>query len=343
MKDLFGNTLAELRSIAARLDLPPFAARQIADWLYAKGAADFAGMTNLPRAARERLAAEYTIGRAAPARRAESRDGTLKYLFPAGENGFVETAVIPDGERRTLCLSTQVGCRRACRFCATGRQGFHGQLGAGAILNQYASCPERERITNLVFMGMGEPLDNPDATLAALEVFTADWGYAMSPTRLTVSTVGIRPALGRLIAESRCHIALSVHSPFPEERRRLVPAEAAHPMAAAISELREARIGGQRRVMIEYIPFADYNDSPRHAAALARLLRGLRCRVNLIPFNAIPGCDLAPTDPARMAAFQAELERRGFVATIRKSKGADIAAACGLLSTAKTTPGAGGK
>ncbi len=337
MKSLLGMSLAELEALAALVGLPAYAARQLADWLYAKHAEHISALSNLPRRAREALAAEYEIGRRPPVRRAESGDGTLKYLFPAGEGRFVESAVIPDGARATLCLSTQIGCRRACRFCATGRQGFHGNLTACEILNQFASLPERDRVTNVVYMGMGEPLDNIEAVLRSLEVFTADWGYARSPSRLTVSTVGIRPALSRLIAESRCHIAISLHSPFPEERRLLVPAEAAHPIAETLAELRAARIGGQRRILIEYIPLAGLNDTPRHAAALAGLLRGLRCRINLIPFNAVPAAGLVPSDRARIEAFQAELRRRGFIATIRKSRGADIAAACGLLSTAAVT------
>lgn len=337
MKPLLGMTLTELAAVAERRGLPPYAAKQIAHWLYVRHAESVEGMTNLPRAARAALAAEFEIGRRAPLRRAVSSDGTLKYLFPAGDNRCVESAVIPDGARATLCLSTQIGCRRACRFCATGRQGFHGNLTAAEILNQYASLPERDAVTNIVYMGMGEPLDNPEATLRSLEVFTASWGYALSPTRLTVSTVGIRPALGRLIRESRCHIAISLHSPFAEERRRWVPAEALHPIAEVIADLRAARIGGQRRIMIEYIPFAGLNDTPRHAAALAALLRGLRCRINLIPFNAVPAAKLTPTDGARMEAFQSELRRRGLFVTIRKSRGADIAAACGLLATTQST------
>lgn len=347
MKPLLGRTLEELQEIAALFDLPPYAARQMAGWIYAKPVNGIAAMSNLPRRAREAIAAEYEIGRRAPVRRAVSFDGTVKYLFTAGAGRFVETAVIPDGARATLCLSTQVGCRRACRFCATGRQGFHGNLTADEILNQYAALPERDRITNIVYMGMGEPLDNVEAVLRSLAVFTAPWGYGLSPSRLTVSTVGIRPALSRLITESRCHIAISLHSPFPEERRRLVPAEAAHPVADTLAELRAARIGGQRRIMIEYIPFAGLNDTPRHAAALAALLRGIRCRINLIPFNAVPDAALAPSDRSRIEAFQTELRRRGFIATIRASKGADIGAACGLLSTASLggvapDPAAGG-
>lgn len=338
MTPLLGMTLDELAAVTERLGLRPYAAAQIAHWLYARNVESIGAMTNLPRNAREALSAEFEIGRRSPLRRAVSSDGTLKYLFPAGEGRCVESAVIPDGARATLCLSTQIGCRRACRFCATGRQGFHGNLAAAEILNQYAALPERDVITNIVYMGMGEPLDNPDATLRSLEVFTAPWGYALSPTRLTVSTVGIRPALGRLIRESRCHIAISLHSPFPEERRHLIPAEASHPIAEVIADLRAARIGGQRRIMIEYIPFADFNDTPRHAAALAVLLRGLRCRINLIPFNAVPAAGLVPADRARMETFQAELRRRGLFATIRKSRGADIAAACGLLATTQSTP-----
>jgi 23S rRNA (adenine2503-C2)-methyltransferase len=331
--ELFGQTLAELAEAADRVGLPSYGARQIAHWLYVRHVERIEQMTNLSRSARDALAAFAEVGRRAPVRCEAAGDGTRKYLFPAGVGEWrIETAVIPDGERRTLCLSTQIGCRRACRFCMTGRAGFHGNLSAGGILNQFASLPEREQITNIVFMGMGEPLDNAEAVLKSLKILTADYGYGMSPTRLTVSTVGIQPGLERLIAESHCHIALSVHSPFPEERRRLVPAEAAHPLAQTIETLRQARIGGQRRLTIEYIPFEGVNDTPAHAAALARLLRGLRCRINLIPFNAAAGIPLKGADRPRLEAFQSELRRRGFTATIRKSKGADIAAACGLLA-----------
>lgn len=332
--NIFGWTLTELAEGIRPLGLPSYAPRQIAEWLYGKHATTFDAMTNLSLDARRALAERFGIERAAPVERAVSADGTCKYLFPAGStrDAFVETAVIPDAGRFTLCLSTQIGCRRACRFCATGALGFHGQLSTGAILNQYASLPERDRITNIVYMGMGEPLDNLDAVLRSLEIFTADWGYRMSPTRLTVSTVGILPALERLITESRCHIALSVHSPFPEERRRWIPAEATHPLARSLETLRRARIGGQRRLMIEYIPFAGLNDTPKHARALARRLQGLRCRINLIPFNPTGNPALPASDPRRMEAFQAELQQHGFVVTIRKSRGADIAAACGLLA-----------
>ncbi len=330
---LFGKTIAELSDTAARFGLRPYGARQIAHWLYAKHVNRIEEMTNLPRRVREAMVAQYgdDVGRREPIARQASCDGTLKYLFPVLDEWCVESAVIPDGERQTLCLSTQAGCRRACRFCMTGRLGFHGNLTPDGILNQYASLPERDGITNIVFMGMGEPLDNIEAVLRSLEIFTADYGYAMSPTRLTVSTVGILPALERLISETRCHIALSVHSPFSEERKRLVPAEAAYPVANAIETLRRARIGGQRRIMIEYTPFEGLNDTSAHAKALARLLRGLRCRINLIPFNSVPGIPLRGSDRPRIEAFQAELRRHGFMATIRKSKGADIAAACGLL------------
>jgi 23S rRNA (adenine2503-C2)-methyltransferase len=328
---LLGRTLDELRAIAAEAALPPFAADQLAGWLYRQHATGFEEMTNLPKAARAALAARYDVGRCPPAAEAVSSDGTKKYLFPTAAGGPVETAFIPDAGRATLCVSTQSGCRRACRFCHTGRIGFYGNLTAGEILNQYASLPERDAVTNLVFMGMGEPLDNLDATLRSVGALTAAWGYAMSPTRITVSTIGLLPALQRLIDETRVHIALSLHSPFPDERRRFLPAEGQHPAAAAIDALRRARIGGQRRVMIEYIGFAGVNDTPRHAEALARLLRGLRCRVNLIPFNPWPGAPLAPSPRAALEAFQHVLKARDIMTTIRRSRGADIAAACGML------------
>ncbi len=339
---LFGLTLDELGAVAGAAGLPAFGAKQLAHWLYRRHATDLAAMTNLSRAVRERLAATHVVGRADPLSVSTSADGTRKYLFAAGAAGLsVEAALIPDRERATLCLSTQIGCRRACRFCATGRKGFKGDLTAGDILNQYASLPEREAVTNLVFMGMGEPLDNADAVLRSLAILTAPWGYGMSPSRLTVSTVGILPALERLIAETRAHIALSLHSPFPDQRRELMPVERQSPLADVLAALRRAGIRGQRRVMIEYTLLAGVNDTPEHARELLRVLRGLTCRVNLIPYNAVPGTRYRGSPRAVIEDFQRRLLAGGQLAHIRRTRGADIAAACGLLATVQGgAPGA---
>ncbi len=338
---LLGMDDAELAAAAAALGLPRYTAAQLAGWVYRRHATAMDEMTDLSRAARAALSERYEVGREPPVDVDVSSDGTRKYLFPAGENAFVETAVIPDRGRATLCLSTQVGCRRACRFCLTGRQGFRANLSAGRILNQYASLPERDTVTNIVYMGMGEPLDNLDAVLRSVERFCAPAGYALSPTRLTVSTIGLLPEVETLASRAACHIALSLHSPFPEERRRLVPAEAAHPVEQVLAALRRARIGGQRRIMIEYVLLRGVNDDLRHAEGLAVLLRGLRCRVNLIPFNPAPGLPWEGTGRAAAERFQAALKERGLWTTIRRSRGRDIAAACGMLSTAGDRPAPG--
>ena len=332
-ESLFGKHLDDLERIAADAGLPAYGARQLADWIYKKHAPGFDVMLNLPIRARAFLGERYSLGREPPLKAVESGDGTKKYLFPAGTAGFVEAALIPDRGRATLCLSVQVGCGMGCAFCMTGRQGFQGNLNSAEILNQYESLPERDRVTNIVYMGMGEPLDNLENVLASLEIVSAPWGYGLSPTRVTVSTVGIAPALKSFLKRSRCHLAVSLHSPFGEERRRLVPAERDYPLEDMVSDLRRARIRGQRRVSFEYIVFNGLNDSPRHSAELARILAGIPCRVNLIAFHPIPGSRLQTASRETMERFEGELKERGVLTTIRQSRGLDIAAACGLLST----------
>jgi 23S rRNA (adenine2503-C2)-methyltransferase len=333
-ENLFGKTLSELGPIVEQAGLRPFAARQLAHWLYARHERSFEAMRNLSLRARGWLQERYEIRLQAPTAEAQSADGTRKYLYPAAGR-FVEAAFIPEHRRATLCLSVQVGCKMGCLFCATGRQGFQGNLSAGEILNQVASLPERERLTNLVYMGMGEPLDNLDNVLASLEILTSDWGFSLSPARITVSTVGLLPAMLRFLSLSRCHLAVSLHSPFEEERRRLMPVQNVYPLREVLGALRDHLPQGRRRVSFEYILFDGLNDTPRHARELARLLQNIRCRVNLIPFHPIPGSPLAPSPPERIQAFQELLKASGFITTLRKSRGLDIAAACGLLSTRK--------
>jgi 23S rRNA (adenine2503-C2)-methyltransferase len=331
--NLYGRSRTRLAEAAQAAGLPAYAGDQLAGWLYGRDATSFDQMSNLPKPGRAALAERWEISRSAPVKMTESSDGTRKYLFAAANGGFVEAAWIPDKERSTLCLSVQVGCKMGCLFCMTGKQGFQSHLSSGEIVNQLRSLPERDKVTNVVFMGMGEPMDNLDSVLESLEVLTSDWGLGMSPTRITVSTIGLVPAMRRFLAESKCHLAVSLHSPFEEERRRLMPVENVHPLHTVLDELREQRIGGQRRVSFEYIMFDGVNDTPRHAKELARILSGIRCRVNLIPFHAIPGTPLAPSSRASMERFEADLRGRGLLTTIRQSRGQDIEAACGLLST----------
>lgn len=336
---IFGRTLSQLREITDELGLPAFASKQLAHWLYRKHARSFDEMTNLPAAARELLRAHYETGTASPAKLSASSDGTRKYLYGAASAGpssgsrFVEAAYIPENRRATLCLSTQIGCKMGCLFCMTGKQGFQGQLTPAEILNQYESLPERDSVTNIVYMGMGEPLDNLDAVIQSLEILTSDWGYGMSPARITVSTIGIIPGIRRFLAESSAHLAISMHSPFEEERRRLMPVQHVYPLREVIEVLRESDLPRQRRVSFEYIVFGGLNHSPAHVKAMARLLSGMRCRVNLIRFHTIPDTPLVPATDRQMVEFENQLKAKGIMTTIRRSRGQDILAACGLLST----------
>ena len=330
--ELFGLTLKELEEVAQRFGEPAYRARQIAQWLYKYRVASFAAMTNLAAPLRQKLAAEFQVGLTPPAQAVKSTDGTTKYLYTFGNGAQIESVIIPDDERRTLCLSTQAGCRRGCRFCATGHYGYHGQLTSGDILNQYAACPDYEDISNLVFMGMGEPFDNTEAVLKSIEILTSDYGFGLSGSRITVSTVGVLPGLEDHLKFGKGHVAISLHSPFPEERAFLVPAEKMFPIAQTLAVLRRYPFTNQRRLTFEYILFKDRNDSPRHAMALVKLLNGLRCRVNLIPFNSTPTSELVGAPMETILQFQAILKNKGLMTTIRKSKGQDIAAACGLLA-----------
>ena len=330
---LLGMTLAELKAVAGEIGMPSFAARQMAEWLYGKKVASIDEMTNISAKNRRLLNERYTVGCAAPVDGQRSADGTVKYLYRTAAGGYVETVYIPDGDRATLCVSSQVGCRMGCRFCATGRQGLQHSLTAAEILNQIESLPERDRLTNIVFMGMGEPLDNPDAVLRAIEVLTAEWGFGWSPTRITLSTAGVTPQLRRLLDTTRVHLAVSLHNPFAEERAAIMPIERAYPIRELVDVLRDYDFTGQRRVSFEYILMQGLNDSPRHLRELCRLLNGLRCRINLIRFHRIPDSPYFSPDRAAMERFRDTLTARGITTTIRASRGEDIQAACGLLST----------
>lgn len=332
---LWGLTLAELQALAKELGMPGFAAKQIAAWLYDKKVASIDEMTNLSLKHRELLKEAYEVGAEAPVDAMRSVDGTVKYLYRVGEGHFVEAVYIPDGDRATLCVSSQVGCKMNCKFCMTGKQGFSAHLTAGQIINQINSLPERDRLTNVVMMGMGEPLDNLDEVLKALDIMTAPYGYAWSPKRVTLSTVGLRKGLRRFLEETDCHLAVSLHSPIPQQRRELMPAEKAFSIVEIVDLLRGYDFSKQRRLSFEYILFKGVNDSPLHARELVKLLRGLDCRVNLIRFHAIPGVDLSGCDMEAMTAFRDYLTSHGVFTTIRASRGEDIFAACGMLSTAK--------
>ena len=388
MRTLLGKTLDELKEIALELSLPAFTAKQIADWLYKKRVTSIDKMTNLSKSARERLSKEFVIGIDQTLQVVTSQDGTRKYLFkpqsaaeqqstagqqstakqqstaerqsaaeqqstaeqPGCASGSIESVIIPDNERKTICVSSQVGCKMACTFCMTGRQGFHGNLSVASILSQFIAVEESQELTNAVFMGMGEPLDNLENVMRAIEVLTADWGFAWSPKRITLSTIGVTTQLGGrgivwkgveyknvnplkfFLDNCKVHLAVSLHNPFFEERLALMPAEKTFPLEKSLKLIKEYDFTGQRRVSFEYTMFNKVNDSKRHADRLAQLLRGLECRVNLIRFHSIPDSPLESSPMQVIEHFRERLQASGITATIRASRGEDILAACGMLS-----------
>ena len=334
-RHLLGLTLDELRAVAKEAGMPAFTGAQMAKWLYDQHVGSIDEMTNISKKNRETLKATYDIGAKSPIDAQHSKDGPIKYLFPPDDGKFVETVFIPEDDRATLCVSSQVGCKMNCLFCQTGKQGFQGSLSATDILNQLYSLPERDKITNIVFMGQGEPMDNLDNVLRATGILTASYGYAWSPKRITVSSVGVKGKLQRFLDESECHVAISLHSPFPEQRSELMPAERGMSITDVVDLLRNYDFTHQRRLSFEYIVFDGLNDSTAHAKELVHLLKGLNCRINLIRFHQIPNVPLHSSDEKKMENFRDYLTHHGIFTTIRASRGQDIFAACGLLSTAK--------
>lgn len=338
---LLGLSLEELEALVTDLGMPRFVGRQLADWLYQKKADTWEQMRNISKGNREKLQDRCVIGRMPYRQVQTSVDGTRKYLFgvdpynpsAAGKSLFVEAVYIPDGERGTLCVSSQAGCRMGCKFCMTGRQGFQANLMASEILNQLFGIEEFDRLTNVVYMGMGEPMDNLEQVMCSLNAITSDWGLAWSPSRITVSTIGVIPAMKQFLTRSRCSLAVSLHAPDEAVRRSLMPVQNAHPIAQVVEALRGFEFTNHRRLSFEYILFKGINDSEKQAEALARLLQGLDARVNLIRFHAIPDSDLNGCTREQMERFQNVLLAKGVRTTIRASRGEDILAACGMLST----------
>nr|WP_297169024.1 23S rRNA (adenine(2503)-C(2))-methyltransferase RlmN [uncultured Dysgonomonas sp.] len=335
-KHLLGLTLDELKDVALECGLPKFAAKQMADWLYKKRVLSIDEMTNLSLANRNLLSEKYDVGRSLPVDDQRSIDGTVKYLFKTDAGKFIESVMIPEDERATLCVSSQVGCKMNCLFCMTGKQGFNGNLSANEILNQVCSIDESDDLTNIVFMGMGEPLDNYEQLKKTLDIMTSDYGFAWSPKRITVSTTGVTPKLKRFLDETNAHLAVSLHTPIKEQRLSIMPAEKAFPLSGVLDLLKEYDWSKQRRLSFEYIMFKDFNDSIAHAKELFKILNGLDCRVNLIRFHAIPNVDLVTSSNETMIQFRDFLTRKGLMCTIRSSRGEDIFAACGMLSTEKS-------
>lgn len=340
---LIGMTLDQLTKVVLSGGMPKFVGKQLAEWLYKKKVTRFDEMANISKKNQQWLSENYVIGREDPESRQKSSDGTVKYLFNVGGGKTIESVYIPDRDRATLCVSSQSGCKMNCYFCATGRLGFRANLTSAQIMNQILSIPPAPKkgetsateLTNVVFMGMGEPLDNLDALLPVIEIMTAPWGMAWSPKRITVSTVGKMPQLKDLLDKTQVHVAVSVHTADPVEREQLMPAQKAFPIANVMKLLSGYDFSHQRRLSLEYIMWRGVNDDIAHADLLIKLARGLDCRVNLIRFHVIPGVELHPSSDERMLMFRNYLNSKGITATIRTSRGEDIMAACGMLAGKK--------
>ncbi len=334
-KRFLGMTLAQLKEAVAEVGMPAFTAKQIADWIYKKRVGTIDDMTNISQANRKKLSELFEVSIAEPVETIRSTDGTVKYLYEVENRRFVEAVYIPDGERATLCVSSQVGCKMNCLFCMTGKQRYTANLTANEILNQIFALPEFEKLTNIVFMGMGEPCDNLDNLLQTIEILTADYATAWSPHRLTVSTVGLRKGLQKLLDAGEYHIAISLHHSVPERRGELMPAERGYSITEIVELLKRYDFSHQRRLTFEYIVFKGVNDSISHARKLLALLNGLDCRINLIRYHAIPEVPLEGIDNDGMIRLRDFLTANGIFTTIRASRGEDIFAACGMLSTVK--------
>lgn len=329
---LLGKSINELKTIVSNYKLPAFTAKQITEWIYKKRIKSIDEMTNISLKGREMLKDHYTIGVSEPIWSAESTDGTKKYLFETA-HGNIETVYIPEEDRATLCVSCQVGCKMNCLFCMTGKQGWSGNLTPNEIMNQIFSIPDSDKLTNIVFMGMGEPFDNLLSILQVCNILTSDWGLGWSPHRITVSTVGVIPGMIQFIKETDCHLAVSLHNPIPGERVNIMPMEKKYSIEDVIAELKKYDWDHQRRISFEYIVFEGINDTQRHATALIKLLKDLHCRVNLIKFHKIPALSYSSPSDEKMIAFRDYLSNNGIICTIRRSRGEDIMAACGLLSS----------
>lgn len=340
-KPLLGLSLEELQDVAYRGKMPRFVGKQLAEWIYSKGAVSFAEMNNISKKNQQWLSDNYVIGREDPVKAAKSTDGTVKYLFPVGDGRTVESVYIPDRDRATLCVSSQSGCKMNCYFCATGKMGFRKSLTAAQILNQILSIPPKgapgaaqmQPLTNIVFMGMGEPLDNFSEVRRVIRVLTEPWGLAWSPKRITVSTVGKLPELKDLLDKTQVHVAISVHTADTRQRESMMPAQKAFPISAVMKLLSAYDFSHQRRLSLEYIMWRGVNDDIAHADMLIKLIGNIDCRVNLIRFHRVPDVDLTPASEERMLMFRNYLNSKGITATIRASRGEDIAAACGMLAT----------
>jgi 23S rRNA (adenine2503-C2)-methyltransferase len=330
---LAGHTLSEVSEFILSAGFKSSDAHKICINLYRKRLMNIPEFGKISLKLRNFLSDNYSSGLFPPSGKDTSLDGTVKYLFNSADGRLFETVYIPYGERNTVCVSTQSGCRMGCSFCVTASYGFHGNLTAGEIVNQVLAIPEAEKITNVVLMGMGEPMDNLDNVVKACEILSSGWGAALSRRNITVSTVGILPEVERFLCESGCNLTLSLHSPFPEERSRLIPAERKHPVSSVIKIIREYPADRRRRFSLAYMMMDGVNDTDRHLEGLRSLVAGSSVRINLLPYHSSGNDTFRSSSEERMMFFKHSLVTSGISASIRKSRGSDISAACGLLAS----------
>ena len=305
----------------------------ISNSIYKKRTGEISKITKIPKMLKDELAGIACCGILMPVSSDVSVDKTVKYLFRTEAGKEFETVYMADNKRNTVCVSTQSGCRMGCPFCVTARYGFHGNLSAGEIVNQIISIPDAGKVTHVVFMGMGEPMDNLENVLKACEIITSEWGLAISPRNVTISTVGITPGVEKFLQSSDCNLTLSLHSPFMEERKRAVPIEKQYPVQKIIEIMKNYPVNKKRRLSLAYLMIKDFNDSDCHLEALKTLLKGSDIRVNLLPYHPVGKDPNISSSSVRMQFFKHNLVITGISASVRKSRGIDISAACGLLAT----------
>jgi 23S rRNA (adenine2503-C2)-methyltransferase len=344
-KNIKAYTLSELEAALTGVGLRKYRAGQIMEWIYRHHARGFEEMTNIAKADRDLLTQRFSIAALALLRMERSSDGTRKFLFGLEDGHTIESVLIPDEDRNTLCISSQVGCAQACRFCLTGSGGFQRNLEAFEIADQVLEVDAllgsetvepgtewRKRITNIVFMGMGEPLANLDNVVRALQVITAEKGLGFSPRRVTVSTDGLVPGIERLGRSGvKVNLAVSLNATTDEVRDRIMPVNRRYPIKELLAACGRFPLEPRRRITFEYVLLRDVNDSKEDAVRLARMLKGIQCKVNLIPFNPFPGSEFRRPDDGTVRDFQKILLDRHYTAPVRESRGRDISAACGQL------------
>jgi 23S rRNA (adenine2503-C2)-methyltransferase len=332
-KDLCGLTSDEIFELIKKSGFTPAQAVSISNSVYKKGISDIARFVNIPARLKEELQKIAASGISSPLYSEVSNDKSVKYLFHTESGKEFETVYIPDNKRNTVCVSTQSGCRMGCSFCATAKYGFRGNLTAGEIINQIIAIPCANKVTHVVFMGMGEPMDNLKNVLKACRIITAEWGLAISPRNVTVSTVGLMKEVEQFMLRSDCNLTLSLFSPFSDERKKYIPAENKSAVQEIVNVMQKFPVKKKRRLSLAYVMIEGLNDTDSHLEALKSILKGSSVRVNLLPYHSVGSDHNSSSSGERMQFFKHNLIISGVSASIRKSRGTDISAACGLLAS----------